>query len=62
MTLFFFGVSSAMAITTNLWFMAINKLAGARIHLMEENEDRQVPRRLLLLQLHQDFFFKRIIG
>lgn len=30
--LLFFGVAPATAIATDLWFAAITKLAGARIH------------------------------
>lgn len=41
-----FGVSPATAIATDLWFAAITKAVGARIHHGNGNVDWQVARRL----------------
>lgn len=41
-----FGVSPATAIATDLWFAAITKLAGARIHTRAGHVDWEVARRL----------------
>jgi uncharacterized membrane protein YfcA len=46
--LIFFGVSPATAIATDLWFAAITKLAGARVHHTKGNVDWQVAKRLWL--------------
>jgi len=44
--LIFFGVSPATAIATDLWFAAITKLVGARIHNKGGQVDWQVVKRL----------------
>lgn len=44
--LLFFGVAPATAIATDLWFAAITKLIGARIHHQAGQVDWQVARRL----------------
>ena len=44
--LLFFGVEPATAIATDLWFAAITKLVGARIHNRAGHVDWQVVRRL----------------
>lgn len=44
--LFFFGVSPATAIATDLWFAAITKLVGAKVHYKNGNVDWQVVKRL----------------
>jgi uncharacterized protein len=41
-----FGVPPATAVATDLWFAAITKLAGARVHHVAGNVDWQVARRL----------------
>jgi uncharacterized protein len=46
--LIFFGVSPATAIATDLWFAAITKLAGAKVHNTSGNVDWQVAKRLWL--------------
>lgn len=46
--LIFFGVSPTTAIATDLWFAAITKLAGARVHHTNGNVDWQVAKRLWL--------------
>ena len=46
--LIFFGVSPTTAIATDLWFAAITKLAGARVHHTKGNVDWQVAKRLWL--------------
>lgn len=46
--LIFFGVSPTTAIATDLWFAAITKLVGARVHHTNGNVDWQVARRLWL--------------
>jgi len=46
--LFFFGVSPATAIATDLWFAAITKLVAARIHHQAGGVDWQVVKRLWL--------------
>lgn len=46
--LIFFGVSPVTAIATDLWFAAITKLVGARVHHTNGNVDWQVTRRLWL--------------
>lgn len=46
--LIFFGISPATAIATDLWFAAITKLIGARMHQSNGNVDWQVARRLWL--------------
>lgn len=46
--LIFFGVSPATAIATDLWFAAITKLVGARVHHTNGNVDWQVAKRLWL--------------
>lgn len=46
--LIFFGVSPTTAIATDLWFAAITKLVGARIHHTNGNVDWQVAKRLWL--------------
>lgn len=43
-----FGVSPATAIATDLWFAAITKLVGARIHHANGQVDWQVAKRLWL--------------
>lgn len=44
--LLFFGVSPATAVATDLWFAAITKLVGARVHSYDGQIDWQVVRRL----------------
>jgi uncharacterized membrane protein YfcA len=44
--LLFFGVAPTTAVATDLWFAAITKLVGARIHHRAGNVDWQVVRRL----------------
>jgi len=46
--LIFFGVTPTTAIATDLWFAAITKLVGARIHSNNGNVDWQVAKRLWL--------------
>jgi uncharacterized protein len=46
--LIFFGVAPSTAIATDLWFAAITKLAGARIHHSKGNVDWQVAKLLWL--------------
>ena len=46
--LIFFGVSPTTAIATDLWFAAITKLAGARVHHTSGNVDWEVAKRLWL--------------
>jgi len=46
--LLFFGVAPATAIATDLWFAAVTKLIGARVHQTAGNIDWQVARRLWL--------------
>lgn len=43
-----FGVSPATAIATDLWFAAITKLVGARVHHSHGHVDWQVAKRLWL--------------
>lgn len=43
-----FGVSPVTAIATDLWFAAITKLVGARVHHVNGQVDWQVARRLWL--------------
>lgn len=44
--LLFFGVSPTTAIATDLWFAAITKIVGAKIHHASGHVDWQVARRL----------------
>lgn len=44
--LIFFGVSPTTAIATDLWFAAITKIVGARVHHTNGNVDWQVAKRL----------------
>jgi uncharacterized protein len=46
--LIFFGVSPTTAIATDLWFAAITKLVGARVHHTNGKVDWQVAKRLWL--------------
>ena len=46
--LIFFGVSPTTAIATDLWFAAITKLVGARVHHTNGNVDWPVAKRLWL--------------
>ena len=46
--LLFFGVSPTTAIATDLWFAAITKIVGARVHHTQGNVDWQVAKRLWL--------------
>lgn len=46
--LIFFGVSPTTAIATDLWFAAITKLVGAKVHHTNGNVDWQVAKRLWL--------------
>jgi uncharacterized membrane protein YfcA len=46
--LLFFGVSPTTAIATDLWFAAITKMVGARVHHTTGNVDWQVAKRLWL--------------
>jgi uncharacterized membrane protein YfcA len=46
--LIFFGVTPITAIATDLWFAAITKLVGARVHHASGNVDWQVVKRLWL--------------
>lgn len=44
--LLFFGISPTTAVATDLWFAAITKLAGARVHHNSGNVDWQIVKRL----------------
>lgn len=44
--LLFFGISPTTAVATDLWFAAITKIAGARVHHTNGNVDWQVVKRL----------------
>ncbi|WP_292976130.1 sulfite exporter TauE/SafE family protein [Nitrosomonas sp.] len=44
--LLFFGIAPTTAVATDLWFAAITKIAGARIHHTNGNVDWQVVKRL----------------
>jgi uncharacterized membrane protein YfcA len=44
--LIFFGVAPTTAIATDLWFAAITKFVGARVHQTNGNVDWQVAKRL----------------
>ena len=46
--LIFFDVSPTTAIATDLWFAAITKLVGAKVHYTNGNVDWQVAKRLWL--------------
>lgn len=46
--LIFFGVTPTVAVATDLWFAAITKLVGARVHHASGNVDWQVVKRLWL--------------
>lgn len=46
--LIFFGISPGTAIATDLWFAAITKLFGAKVHHVKRNIDWQVAKRLWL--------------
>jgi uncharacterized membrane protein YfcA len=46
--LIFFGISPATAIATDLWFAAITKLFGAKVHHAKGNVDWKVAKRLWL--------------
>lgn len=46
--LIFFGISPTTAIATDLWFAAITKLFGAKVHHANGNVDWQVAKRLWL--------------
>ena len=46
--LIFFGISPATAIATDLWFAAITKLFGAKVHHANGNVDWKVAKRLWL--------------
>ena len=46
--LLFFGISPTTAIATDLWFAAITKIIGARVHHTQGNVDWQVTKRLWL--------------
>lgn len=46
--LIFFGVAPTTAIATDLWFAAVTKLVGARVHHTNGNVDWQVAKRLWL--------------
>lgn len=44
--LIFFGVSPVTAIATDLWFAALTKVMGARVHHVDDNVDWQAVKRL----------------
>ncbi|MBM3514930.1 MAG: sulfite exporter TauE/SafE family protein, partial [Alphaproteobacteria bacterium] len=46
--LIFFGIPPATAVATDLWFAAITKLVGAKVHHANGNVDWQVAKRLWL--------------
>lgn len=46
--LIFFGISPGTAIAADLWFAAITKLFGAKVHHVKRNIDWQVAKRLWL--------------
>jgi uncharacterized protein len=46
--LIFFGVSPTTAIATDLWFAAITKLVGAKVHHTNDNVDWEVAKRMWL--------------
>lgn len=60
--LIFFGVPATTAIATDLWFAAITKLVGARVHHTSGNVDWQVARRLWLGSLPMAFLIVVIVS
>ncbi|AON52607.1 sulfite exporter TauE/SafE family protein [Herbaspirillum seropedicae] len=60
--LIFFGHSPATAIATDLWFAAITKLVGARMHYAQGNVDWQVAKRLWLGSLPMALLMVFIVG
>ena len=60
--LIFFGVSPTTAIATDLWFAAITKLVGARVHHTNGNVDRQVAKRLWLGSLRMAVLIVGIVS
>lgn len=60
--LIFFGVPPTTAIATDLWFAAITKLVGARVHHTSGNVDWQVARRLWLGSLPMAFLIVVIVS
>lgn len=60
--LIFFGVSPSTAIATDLWFAAITKVVGARVHHTNGNVDWQVAKRLWLGSLPMGLFIVVIVS
>jgi uncharacterized membrane protein YfcA len=60
--LIFFGVLPTTAIATDLWFAAITKLVGARVHHANGNVDWQVAKRLWLGSLPMALLIVLIIS
>jgi len=58
----FFGVSPIAAIATDLWFAAITKLIGAKVHHTNGNVDWQVAKRLWLGSLPMALFIVVIVS
>jgi uncharacterized membrane protein YfcA len=58
----FFGVSPTTAIATDLYFAAITKLVGARVHQTNGNVDWQVAKRLWLGSLPMAFVIVVIVS
>lgn len=57
-----FGVSPSTAVATDLWFAAITKLAGARVHQTNGHVDWQVAKRLWLGSLPMALFIVVIVS
>lgn len=60
--LIFFGVSPTTAVATDLWFSAITKLVGARVHHTNGNVDWLVAKRLWLGSLPMALLFVVIVS
>jgi uncharacterized membrane protein YfcA len=60
--LIFFGVSPTTAIATDLWFAAITKLVGAKVHHTNGTVDWQVVQRLWLGSLPMALFVVVIVS
>ena len=58
----FFGVSPTTAIATDLWFAAITKMLGARVHHARGDVDWQVAKRLWLGSLPVALLIVFIVG
>lgn len=60
--LLFFGVAPATAIAADLWFAAITKMAGARVHHTAGNIDWHVAKRLWLGSLPMALLTVVLVG